>query len=92
MVGSITIPANSYFCITARGTYNNNICTGVAIATTDTTYKNACALKTRDTDEYHVSCTYCKYTDSELTLYLWGKWEKASSNFIDVTGFYIPAL
>ena len=90
--GSITIPPNCFFAITAKGMYNNAVCNGVVMANSDVTIRNALAAHERTSvNEYYPSCTYASHSGSSgQTIYLWGCWQGAGSkNSVIVTGFYI---
>ena len=92
LVSSITIPANKYFTITARGIFNNASCKGVVIGENDNNYKYSYAAVMNDNyPVYFPSCTYSGFTQSEpLTLYIWGSWAGTNTNQVKITGFYIP--
>ena len=91
-VGSVSIPPSSYFTITARGIYNNTICDGIAISTSSSSYKSTRALAVRTSAaENFPSCTYSDISGSSgLTYYIWARWQGATTNTVNVTGFYIP--
>ena len=84
---SVTIPANSYFVLTARCAWGSSRPVWVGIASDSGI----------DTSQYAegigelatVSCTYSGVVDEETTFYIWGKWSATGNNEVVAKGFYI---
>jgi hypothetical protein len=97
-VGSVTIPPYRFYTITARGLFVNSRCTGVTIgqrgydSSSPDNFKFAFASQMNDDLAVHYpSCAYSSYTGStELVLHIWGRWNGATENKVDITGFYMP--
>ncbi len=85
---NITIPANSYFCITAKQHWSHAKPVSVTISSSSTA---AQSVQTEGTGtEYAASTTYCNTISSDTTYYIWAKSSSTGNqNAIYITGFYI---
>lgn len=81
-----TIPANSYFCMTATAFYNYGQPTLILINSSDTFLAGYIAKEKAITPEY---ATYCGYVSYNTTYYIWAQYSNATNNFIAINGFYV---
>ena len=86
---NITIPANSYFTITATFWYVNGQPVNAALMGSSTS--TGSPYCTAESSNNLVSCTYSGYTTSSVrTLHAWAKYDRANTtNAVRYEGFYI---
>lgn len=84
--GSVTIPAKSFFSITARFIYSSSKPLIGAFSKSPTQYNEVFGGVAA---VHNVSITMSGYTDNELTYYLWAKYEGGSSEGCNIEGFYV---
>lgn len=86
---SFTIPANSYFVISARATYLGAKPLNIAINDSST---NANAnMATGAYSDVMCTCSFASYTSNAITFYVWARYATASANAgtIYIDGWYI---
>lgn len=89
-VTTVTIPAKSFYCVTANPFYSNACPRGVRICSTNDE-KNAMAWQEQaENSANSVSATLTGYTENALTLHIFAKWANANQNLLGIAGFYIP--
>lgn len=84
---SVTIPANSYFVLTARCSWGSSrpVWVGIASDSESDTSQYAEGIGEKAT----VSCTYSGFVEEETTFYVWAKWSAAGDNAVLAKGFYV---
>lgn len=82
----MTIPANSFVCLTANAIYSMSPAQWIAIAKADGAY-----LVNANVGTYNASCTLCERITAQTTYFVWARFEGVSNNPINITGFYIKA-
>lgn len=91
---SVTIPANSFFCITAYTEWGDIRPSGVAIGPNGTNIAH-CHVKADNTAEPLLNgavISFSGFAENDRELWVWGKWYAANTlNRSMVEGFYIPA-
>lgn len=92
LVSSVTIPANVFYTITARGMFNNSSCKGITLSSKNTDHRFTYASQLNEDSLIHFpSCTYSDYSDDKsITFYIWGKWAGTTANSVEIRGFYLP--
>ena len=86
---SIAIPANSYFSITAYGTFSNSPCKWIGLSLRNTGSLDSCYYNA-NAGYYHACVSLSAYTGNEAKIvYIWGQWDAPSDNNVLVSGFYI---
>ena len=84
---SVTIPANSYFSITARAQWGSAKPDWVGISTSDTAESQTVA---EGTAPYAAaSCSLSGKTTEAKTYYMWAKYSNESENYAEITGFCV---
>lgn len=89
-VGSITVPAKTYYIVTATGVYQNSRCNGVVISSSFADYNYNYAVSKRAYEEFFPSCTHSGYTDREITMYFWGEWVDTTRNKMNASCICFP--
>ena len=79
---SVTIPANCVYSIGARQTFSYSKPTGIALAKSDMNSWNVYAIGSSN------CCSVSGYTEEELTLSVYAKWEAVGMNRVTLGGFY----
>lgn len=84
---SVTIPANSYFVLTARCSWGSSrpVWVGIASDSESDTSQYAEGIGEKAT----ASCTYSGFVEEETTFYIWAKWSATGDNAVLAKGFYI---
>ena len=92
LITTVTIPAKSFYVLSAYLNYGNSKPTGVRICYKND-YQDTAAWQEQDAshDAYEVHCQTTGYIEAETTFYIFGKWHAAAKNSAYVNGFYIPA-
>lgn len=86
LVYTIKIPANCFYIVNVRGMYANAPCNGVCISQSSSNYKLTYAGIDNTNHTFHYpSCCHAYKTSSEQTLYIWGSWDTATQNAIDLS-------
>lgn len=83
---TITIPANSYFSISARAFYNNSRPVMVAISTRSDTYVE---IVSGLVGYNMATCSLSGQTEGDMNMYVWAQFSEAASNGVQIQGFYI---
>lgn len=86
---NVTIPANSFFAISARATYNGAKPLNVAINDSSTNaYAN---VATGAYSDVMCTCSYISFTSTQKTFYLWAKYAtvNTSAGSLYIDGWYI---
>lgn len=83
---NLTIPANSFFSVTAIAYFNNSQPSFIGISHNEDRYNEIVSSRVG----YHMaSTTFSGYTEESKTLYFWGQWSAATDNSAQVRGFYV---
>lgn len=85
---TIAIPANSYFSITAVGSYANAPCKWIGISTSSASNVTTC-YRASESNFQHGSVNFSSYAEKETPLYIYGQWEWAGINEVWITGYYV---
>jgi len=83
----VTIPAKSFYCITARAIYANSNALWVGIG--DSSTNAASCFVNANAGFNHASCSICGYAEEEKNFYIWAQWNSDNSNQAQAYGFYI---
>lgn len=81
------VPANSYYSITAIGTYVGGQPLAISI-NSSYSVSSGTAYVAGSYIENCASCTLSGYTANDLSFYIWAKYSNASQNNIFIKGFY----
>ena len=84
---SISIPANSFYSVSASAIYGANSPSQLVISGSSTSHLNSPYGSSES--GVHKTVTMSGYTESAITLYVWAKYNAVGSNRIDTDGFYI---
>ena len=88
-VTSITIPAKSFFVFSITPAYQNTKGLGISVNTSSTDYMGVlCKETTMSNNDNGVTITRSGYLTTKKTYYIWAKWNTASSNSVEIYGFY----
>ena len=88
-VGTISIPAKSFFSVTAVAVYYNARPQSVGLTTSSSWEWSNGIFQANTDDGVTPAVTYSGYTASAITLNVFAKYSATNENKITVTGFYI---
>lgn len=90
-VTTVSIPAKSFYSVTANPYYSNACPRGVRICSVNDVKNTVAWQEQSDDGAYSVSATTTGYTENALTLHIFAKWSAANQNALGISGFYTPA-
>ena len=83
----VTIPKNTYFCLSTAAMKGSGNPISVAISTSSN--ENNYLMMANHAELGIASVTYCGYVDVSTSYYIWAKYDQLSNNNIMLSGFYI---
>ena len=83
---SYTVPANSFYVLTARAGYSNRKPESVLFSTRSDS-ANGGVVSEAVSANYSATTTVSGFTESEMTLYVWAKWSGSSTETAAINGF-----
>ena len=92
---SVTIPANSYYSLSAIAVYNNSNVTSVWLADNSTNLAAAtgsgiiCTGVNANFSTYRATCSASGYVSSNRTFYLWAQHSGSNANTVMIQGYYL---
>lgn len=90
---SVTIPKNSFFIIAGRGIWANNGFSNCKFSNSSSTYNlpnDTYSQIVGQAGTQTGGCILCGQTgNSDVTFYLWGKWDGSGMNWAFINGFYV---
>lgn len=84
---SVSVPAGSFYSITAIANFNYGRPTSIGISISSTSSVQMKA--TNQESNGSASCTMTGNTNVNLTLYIWASYNNVSTNTIYLNGFYL---